>query len=124
VAWLNTFAGWLGLDARLAPVRGGELLLVAAVVGLVYSVIEVRYRPVRLVGGRLNLAPPRTWVVWGLVIATDVGSTYTGIRIPPGEGAPRALQQIAASEPVSAAAAAILTFAPEWLIMGAKALLF
>ncbi len=107
---LNFFLSWLGLPVILPNVTGW-FVLGCAVIGLVYSRVEMAIWQQR------NRRIVVFWVAWFLVVATDVGSTFLGVRYPP-PGAGALALQVAAVPVVSFAWSVILTFIPEWLMMG------
>ena len=121
--WLNRLAGWLGIPEQLAAPAGWALLGWVAALGLIYSRVEVAHRPWSRASGRWVLAAPLAWVAWVLVVGTDLGTTYEGLIAPPAAGADAWRIDLAASEGAAGVAAILLTFGPEWLILGAWKLL-
>lgn len=121
VIWLNWFLAWLGLPLRVPSIAGWWFLLIFPL-ALLYSKVEVSHRPAQQVRGVWTFAPPIFWLVWALIVVTDIGSTFAGVKAP----APDAwalTKQIAASDWYSGIWATILTFAPEWFILGGLTLL-
>jgi hypothetical protein len=115
IVGLNIFVSWLGLPLTVPRVAGWFVLLCVPA-GFIYSRVEVaawqaRYRKVA-----------HFWVAWLLIVASDVGSTFLGVRYPPESAAPLALQ-VAAVPGIAFAWSVVLTFLPEWLMMGAVKLL-
>lgn len=122
VGWhtgINWFAAWLGLPAQI-PAIVGYWTLLAIPIGLAYSVVELR-RPWQARARDWN-ATVLYWTVWLLIVVTDGGSTYLGVR-QPGPSALAAAQQIAAAPALAAVWAMVLTFVPEWFIVGGTRLL-
>jgi hypothetical protein len=112
---LNWLLAWLGLPL-VVPAVTGWFVASCVLVGLVYSRVEMaiwqaRYRRIGVF-----------WVAWLLIAFTDVISTFLGVRNVTQESTQLA-QQVAASAPVSFVWALVLTFAPEYLMMGGKKLL-
>lgn len=113
VAWLNIFLSWLGLPASV-PVPSGWWMLAMVPIALVYSRVEMQvWKAHRRRGQSLALFV----VGWLLIVATDVGTTYIGVRTPPQDAWPVTLT-IANSAALSFAWAAVLTFVSDWLIIG------
>jgi len=81
----------------------------------VYSRVETRIWHQR--AGSLMRAP-LFWIGWVIIVGTDVGSTYLGVRTPPADAWPITLQ-IASSAGVSFVVSLVLTFIPEWMLIGA-----
>lgn len=121
VVWLNWFSTWLHIPASIPRIAGWGLLLVLPV-AYIYSQVEVTHRPVRRVGSHWRSAGPLFWAAWLLIVATDVGSTYQGVRAP-APGAWEITRQVAAEPWLAFFWASILTFAPERLIIGGIRLL-
>lgn len=113
IVWLNAFAHWLGLTAAIPPVAGSGLLCAFAI-GLLYSKVEVKHRPFKFEKRKPKFAPLLHWVVWCAIIATDIASTYTGLRTPISDQT--FLATIAQSFELTLTASVLVTFAPEWLI--------
>lgn len=116
IIWLNWFLAWVGIPSRVPPLQGAGFIL-AALIAYAYSEIEVRHKPARRVGRRWKLSPLPIVAIWALIVATDVGTTYQGISTP----APDAwllTKQIAREPLLGGLWAIILTFFPEWLILG------
>jgi hypothetical protein len=114
--WLSRIGAWLGVEGALEAPRGWVLIGLTLAVGLVYSFVELR---VRSSAARHS---PLFWLAWLPLVATDVGSTYVGLRATP-DTAPLIIQQIAASWVLSALVTAVLTFTPEYMVIGALRLL-
>lgn len=115
IAWLNGMAGWLGIAEPLPRLSGWTLLIGAAVVGGLYSLVEIYWQPAQRKGGRLVFAEPLIWVVWFLITATDVYTTYLGFLLPP-ENA-QLWQESAQNPNVAALVSILLTFIPNWMIL-------
>jgi hypothetical protein len=110
VIGVNMLLAWLGLPLAIPQVVGWFALL-AVPAGFVYSRVEVaawqaRYRKVA-----------QFWFAWLLIVATDVGTTFIGVVYAGGDS-PLATQ-VAAVPIVAFAWAVVLTFIPEWAIIGA-----
>jgi len=58
------------------------------------------------------------WLVWCGIFLFDWYTTYVGLSVDPGTGAPMIMRQIAASAILSGLFAAALTGGPEWLARG------
>jgi hypothetical protein len=114
IVGLNTALAWLGLPLRVPPVAGWFILL-AVPLGVVYSRVETRVWR----GGRGLMRSPLFWLGWVVIVATDVGSTYLGVRTPPPDAWPITIQ-IASSGWVAFVVSLSLTFIPEWMLIGAK----
>lgn len=118
VIGLNLFLVWLGLPITV-PVPTGWWILAMVPIGLVYSRVEMQvWKAHKRHGQALALFV----VGWLLIVATDVGSTYLGVRTPPTDAWP-ITQSIAASAFFAFAWAALLTFVSDWLILGGWRLL-
>jgi hypothetical protein len=111
----NLLLSWLTLPAAL-PMPTGWWVLLAVIPGALFSIIEVIFRPLARRGDRMQPAPPLFWLIWAVLVVADVGTTYIGYR---GEAHQWAFAAQVAAYPVwSGAWALVLTFAPEWLIIG------
>lgn len=121
IVWLNWFLVWVGFPFRVPPVAGWGLLIILPV-ALVYSRVEVAHRPVWRSGGQWHFAEPIFWIAWLLIVGTDVGSTYAGVRSPSPD-AFLVTRQVAAVPWLSVVWAVLLTFSPEWLIIAGLKLL-
>jgi hypothetical protein len=119
IAGLNWFLGWLELPARVPPPTGWYMLLMIPL-GLLYSLVEIK-RP----WNYRNKQPEKValyWLIWSALVASDIGSTFAGVRDPGPSAWPITLQ-VASSIPIAGAWSAILTFVPEWMVGGARKLL-
>jgi hypothetical protein len=113
VTGLNMFFAWLGLPL-MVPMPIGWWILTMIPIGLVYSRVEMQvWKAHKRRGQSLALFA----VSWLLIVATDVGTTYLGVRMPPADAWP-ITQSIAASTGWAFLWATILTFASDWLIIG------
>ncbi len=125
VVGLNILLAHLHLPVR-APMPGGWWVLLFIPLAAGYSWVELRARP-----GRPQLASLDRWIVaaalWTLVIVTDAGSTFLGIRIL--SPRPWAISTwLATTDWAGGIWSLILTFAPEalmlyawWLLTGGGA---
>lgn len=110
--WLNHIGAYLGIDGSLQAPRGWTLVGTTIVVGVIYSFVELRIR------SRAARTQPLFWLVWIPIILTDVGSTFFGLQaVAPTD--PLVVRQVAAIWPLAALIAAVLTFVPEYMILGA-----
>lgn len=113
VTGLNMFLAWLGLPL-IVPVPAGWWILAMAPIGLVYSHVEIQiWKAHKRRGQSLALFV----MSWLLIVVTDVGTTYLGVRAPQ-PGAWQITQTIAANAGLAFAWAGVLTFASDWLIIG------
>jgi hypothetical protein len=122
VGWvygLNWFLLWMGLPA-LIPAIVGWWMLLAIPMGLVYSFVELR-RPWNYTNNDWAKVV-LVWLIWLIIVGTDAGSTYLGVRQPPPD-AWLVTRQVAASTYLSGGWSTLLTFVPEWFIIGGLALL-
>jgi hypothetical protein len=131
VAWLNGLAGWLTIAERVPRLGGWGLVVVALIVGGAYSVVEIIWQPLQITwfedaqGRRRTrwvVLPLAIWVLWLLATATDIGTTYVGLLLPPPDALP-AWRDLARSQDACAVLAVVLTFAPNWLILAGIQLL-
>ena len=113
VVGLNTALAWLGLPLRV-PAPVSYAILLAVPLGVIYSRVETRVWQ----GSRTIFRAPLFWLGWIVIVATDVGSTYLGVRTPAADAWPITIQ-IASSALVSFVVSLVLTFIPEWMILGA-----
>lgn len=141
-AWLEgartTRDGWIiainwvlaraSVPLQIAPAalwHWGVALLALLALGYGYSRVEIVHAPIR---------PPKEWrknffawhlwyferswqrwLVWFVLIVTDVGTMYLGARHPtPGDAA--IFHQIAASSTIAASYAILITFIPDQLL--------
>jgi hypothetical protein len=118
VMGLNLFFAWMGLPIAIpTPARWGMLAMIP--IAVIYSRVEMQvWKAHKRHGQSLALFI----VGWLLIVATDVGSTYLGVRSPQ-TGAWPITQTIAASAGLSFAWATVLTFVSDWCILGGYKLL-
>ena len=118
VVGANLFFAWLGLPLEV-PAPSGWWILTMIPIGVIYSWVEAQvWRAHKRRGQALALFA----IGWLLIVATDVGSTYLGVRTPPADAWPITLT-IAASAFMAFVWAAILTFVSDWLILGGAKLI-
>ncbi|GAB4199248.1 MAG: hypothetical protein OHK0022_19350 [Roseiflexaceae bacterium] len=95
------------------------------VLGYLYSRVELDYIPIYppedwrrdlLELGAWYFAPWPVWLIFGTLVASDVGTTLIGIR-ESGPGSWSVVAGIAQSLTWSAAAAVVVTFVPERLAL-------
>lgn len=113
VAALNLFFAWMGLPIAV-PTPAGWWILTMIPIALVYSRVEMQVWKAHTRHGQ---ALALFIIGWLLIVATDVGSTYLGVRTPQ-DGAWPITLTIAGSAGLSFVWAAVLTFASDWLIIG------
>lgn len=114
-AALNLFLTWLGLPVTI-PAPVGWAILLALPIGVLYSQVETRVWYQR---NTVLMRSPLFWIGWLLIVGTDVGSTWLGVR----QVAPDSwllTKQLAANGWIALVWSMLLTFAPEWLMLGAK----
>lgn len=116
---LSWFLAWLGLPVTLPPIAGYAVLLCIPI-GVAYSLVEL-YRPWRYRAPKWDHTA-LYWVLWILIVISDSATTYLGVRAP-GADAIALAQQVAASGAAAALWALILTFVPEWFMLGGLRLL-
>lgn len=112
---INLVAGVIHLPIR-APMPAGWWSLLMIPMGLLYSFVEVKLAPRARadIGLWLLLA-----MIYALIIATDLGTTYLSV-IDPNAGA---LTHRAASVWwIAAIWTTVLTFLPEWFMIGGSRL--
>lgn len=114
--WFNRIGHWIGVEGALTVPRGWVLVALIALSGVAYSLVEIAFR------STTARRQPLFWVAWLPIVATDVGSTYFGVRAA-GSADPLILQQVAAAWPLAILVALVLTFLPEWMMIGAWKLL-
>jgi hypothetical protein len=111
---LNLFFAWLGLPITI-PAPTGWWVLAMVPIGLIYSLVEMQiWKAHKRRGQALALFA----IGWFLIVVTDVGTTYLGLRTPPPADAWPITQTIAESAALAFVWAAILTFVSDWLIIG------
>ncbi len=123
--WISAFVRWVGVPLSLPPIVGWAWLVLVPV-GLLYSRVEVKRRPLWRAGGRWQTAPAIHWIGWALIVGTDVGSTFAGgqhVDAGVWGALSAAMLQIAARPPLLIAWSVTLTFLPELLILAGVALL-
>jgi hypothetical protein len=111
---LNLVASAVHLPARM-PAPSGWWVLLLIPLGLLYSFVEVRLypRPPHGDWGRWFLLS----VIFAVVILSDLGTTYLSVVAPDPDAS--SVARWAASTPLASGVwTAVLTFAPEWLIIG------
>lgn len=118
VVGLNLFFAWLGLPVEI-PTPAGWWILTMIPIAVIYSKVEMQ---VWKAHKRRGQALALFIVGWLLVVATDVGSTYLGVRSPQPEAWDITLT-IAKSAGLAFVWSAILTFVSDWLILGGIKLL-
>jgi hypothetical protein len=122
--WLSglaLFADWLGVPINMPALDWRIYLVLVVTLGLLYSRIEIAaWRAAS--GRRLARVPSIYWALWFLVLVTDLGSTYLGV-ITSRTGAWPIMVWVAQTWIVAGLWTGVLTFAPEWLILGGIKLL-
>jgi hypothetical protein len=123
VVILNVIMDFFGIAATVPYATGWLLLILAVVIGGIYSTVEARNLPIQRRNTVILFAPLMVWIGWLFLSTTDVASTFIGIMTPP-IGA-WAIHVQLASNPAAAAVLAVLsTFAPDWVIIfGVKMLM-
>lgn len=117
VVGLNMFFGWTTFPITI-PAPAGWWILAMVPIGVVYSRVEMQVWRRKQRDWR---AMAQFIIGWLLIISTDVGTTYLGVR-QPGATLP-ILVWVASSAVVSLIWSVVLTFASDWLIIGAWKLL-
>lgn len=110
---INAILAWFHIANRIMPVDGIGYVP-ALLVPIAVSMAEW-HAPIKLETGRWSMRPLNVWVVWFVVVALDVLSTFFGLRTPDPHAWP-IMQEVARSLTVSGILAVVLTFAGEWLI--------
>lgn len=111
---INLLLTWLRLPVEI-PAPGPWLALALLIIlGLVYSWVEVRYRP----GRKWRTMSGGVIAATVLVNVTDFASTILGVMTPPANSWPIVLF-VASAPPLAIFLGVLLTYLPEWLIMGA-----
>jgi hypothetical protein len=113
VTGLNMFLTWLGLPLTI-PTPAGWWVLLALPLGVVYSQVERQIWTARSRHGRALVLFMIGWII---IVVTDVGSTYLGVRTP-AEDAFTVTRTVANSAGLSFLWAVVLTFVSDWLILG------
>jgi hypothetical protein len=121
ITWVNGLLTIVRLPLAIPP-AAGLLRLLFIPLAIAYSRVEVKHRPVwRDKQGVFHFEPPLFWVGFLLITLTDIGSTAVGIQSTNvdewGTLQPLVMWVTQAGARVGSIAT-ILTFAPEWLIMG------
>jgi hypothetical protein len=110
--WMSRFGQWIGLvSAPVDPPRGWFLVGLVIALGALYSLVEL------LVWRASARRLPLFWIGWLPIVGSDVGSTLFGLVSVRADD-PLILQQLAAAWPIALVCAIILTFLPEWMIVG------
>lgn len=121
--WLNGLVGWFRVPPIVTLLTGWSLIIGAAIAGIFFSSVEIGAPPVAMIGGKLRIhRNPSAWIGWLVLVAIDVGTTFSGLRTP-NTGMPTWVRQISASDGWSAVCSLALTFAPELLMLGGLALI-
>jgi hypothetical protein len=110
------FSGQIGLPAGAAALAG----LIA--IGMMYSIVEVHLFPIRRQGKQVTALPAIMWLIYLLIIGTDLATTALGVLNPTPE-TPPLLTYLAVSLQAAAIGTVVLTFLPEGLILGGLKLL-
>ena len=121
VSWVNGVFGLARLPLAIPEVAGLWRLLFIPI-ALIYSYVETRNRPLsRDKGGKWKIEAPLFWVGFILITLTDIGSTAVGLQNtnPAQWGVLRpTIAWVLGDGWRIGTLATVLTFAPEWLIMG------
>lgn len=121
ISWLNGLFGIVRLPIVI-PAAAGLWRLLFIPLALVYSWVETKNRPVwRDKSKQWHFEAPLFWVGFILITLTDIGSTAVGLQHTDtaawGVLEPTVTWIVGDGWRVGAAAT-LLTFAPEWLILG------
>lgn len=111
----NILFSWLSLPIAI-PRPVSWFVLLALPLGALYSAVEtgIWYRR-----AAIALRSPLFWLAWLAIVGTDVFSTWLGVRnVQPDSWL--LTQQIAANGWAALVWASVLTFLPEWAILGAR----
>jgi hypothetical protein len=122
VALLNMGARMLRFRGQIDLPAGGAALVGLIAIGVMYSIVEVHLFPVRRQGKQVVTLPALMWLIYLLIIGTDLATTGLGVLNPTPE-TPPLLMYLAASVQVAAIGTVVLTFLPEGLILGGLKLL-
>jgi hypothetical protein len=113
---LNWLAAFIQIPGRLPVATGWASVVIFVALGLIYSRVEVHYFPLRRRDDRIIAAPWQLWVVYFLLIGTDLLTTALGVLFPSPTAHPAALA-MAGNMVIAPIATVILTFLPEQLIL-------
>ncbi len=113
VVGLNLFFSWMGLPVRV-PTPTGWWILAMIPIAVMYSRVEMQIWHAHQ---RRGQALALFVIGWLLIVATDVGSTYLGVRSPQ-PGAWPITRTVAANGALAFLWAAVLTFVSDYLILG------
>lgn len=118
---LNMLLAWLRLPLWVPSMDWRLYFVIVIALGVLYSRVEVRmFGTARR--GRALAMPGFLWALWVLVLLSDVGSTFLGVITPAPDSWP-ITRWVAATWPAAGTWSVVLTFLPEWLIIGAMQLL-
>lgn len=121
ISWVNGILTIVRIPLSL-PAATGLWRLLFIPLAVIYSRVETHHRPVwRDEDKQWHFEQPLFWVGFILITLTDIGSTAVGLQFTDA-GAWGALQPtvtwLVGSGVRIGAVATVLTFAPEWLILG------
>lgn len=112
---VNILFSWLSLPVTI-PRPVSWFVLLALPLGALYSAVEtgIWYRR-----SAAAIRSPLFWLAWLAIVGTDVFSTWLGVRnVQPDSWL--LTQQVAANGWAALVWALVLTFLPEWAILGAR----
>lgn len=114
---VNFILAWLTIPVQIAPFGWEALIALILVIGWLCSRVEIRHFPLRRIGGRIVVIGGHMLAGWALISVTDLSTTGVGIVTLQPDAWPISIW-IAATWPAALAWTGILTFLPEWLILG------
>lgn len=112
---VNLLLSWLSLPVSI-PRPVSWFVLLALPLGVLYSAVEtgIWYRR-----SAAAIRSPLFWLAWLAIVGTDVFSTWLGVRVVQPDSW-LLTQQVAANGWAALVWALVLTFLPEWAILGAR----
>lgn len=116
VVILNTMLDFFAITETIPRASGWLLFGLALAVGGLYSTVETKFIPVRMVGGVLRFSAFSVLLGWLFLSTTDVATTFAGIMSPPVD-AWAIHKQLASNAGGAGVVALVSTFAPDWVII-------
>lgn len=122
---INWFLAWIDIPVQIPAIPSSlwylRILLIVAI-GLAYSAVEI-HPPAEALSQKRAALVIVLWLLFAIVIGSDIGSTFIGVRHPAPDSWSLTVW-IANNVFAASVWSAFLTFVPDWMIIIGWRLLF